>query len=285
MFNRRRAKPKTVFFTDAAALGYAREDDREAMHPAFIHGGTAGDESDLTQREIRNALEESNQLKQSEMYFGNPMANATYFARRIEGLDAANDTPGTTSGGGTAGPGMKHSLLAEWGLDGKFAYWPMMTPDGVEVYRRNLQSNTDDATFLGGPFKMSDSSYVWYDQTANSFRVWSTSRQPTDLGNYTTSNRGAGQDDAYGVSSHTWEGGGNQRAVLTPQRGPDEEISGVGAESWVGKRSNSTGYRITTGDARRPGLAIGRQSAALAGRRANGLAQINAANKLAWARG
>ena len=30
---KRRAKPRTVFFTDAATLGYAREDDREANHP------------------------------------------------------------------------------------------------------------------------------------------------------------------------------------------------------------------------------------------------------------
>jgi hypothetical protein len=182
---------------------------------------------------------------------------------------------------------MKHTLMGEWPIPGKFAYFPITSPGGVvEVYRRNLQSNTDDATFLGGPFKLSNDSYVWYDQTANSFRVWQTVRQPTDLGKYTSSTRGAAGDGAIGegVSSETWEGGGHQRAVLTPRQGDDEMINGVGAESWVGKRSNSTGYRITS-DKHRPGLAIGRASAAMAAKRANGLAQINAANARMWSRG
>jgi hypothetical protein len=277
---------RTIFFTDAAALGYARDpDDRESNHPGFVHGGLeADDENSGTLRQIRNALEEQVQLQQSEAYFGDPLMNSQFFAKRIEGRDSGRDTPGTTTAGATAGPGMKHTLIGEWPIAGKFAYFPITTPDGsVEVYRRNLESNTDDASFLGGPFKMSDSSYTWYDQTANSFRVWSTTRQPTELGNYTTSNRGAAGDAAMGVSSHTWEGGGNQRAVLTPRQGDDEQINGVGAESWVGKKSNSTGYRITS-DQRRPGLAIGRASAAMAAKRANGLQQINAANAKLWAR-
>jgi hypothetical protein len=60
------------------------------------------------------------------------------------------------------------------------------------------------------------------------------------------------------------------------------EEGGVGAESWVGGRKNTTGYRIETGDGLRPGQKAGRQAARRVAQVANGIAAINRANKRVW---
>ena len=72
------------------------------------------------------------------------------------------------------------------------------------------------------------------------------------------------------------------RTMRTPSTG-SQEYGGVGAESWVNGRQNSTGYNISTGDAaRRPGLVQGRANAAIVARRVNALEQINSMNRKAW---
>ena len=231
-----------------------------------------------------------------------------------------NDNPDTTSLGGGSPPGMMQKLVVAFPLEGKFAYWPQTTPDGIVIYRRDMQSKSDPER-VGGPYVADLGGYLWFDVTTTMWRLWQASNQQAILSDDMSSlraGRARSADGALGVSSRTWEQGGKN-----DDRGEGgEEVSGVGAQSWVGSRKNTTGYVISaadrarrlkarrigdaqdpplqsemdrisarmmggkqTGDAARPGLVQGINSAKLVAKRVSALEQINSMNARAWARG
>jgi hypothetical protein len=59
--------------------------------------GGVGNDSELTEEQIRNALEVLVQLQQSNMYFGDPRLNAAFFARAIEQGGAGDGALGVSS--------------------------------------------------------------------------------------------------------------------------------------------------------------------------------------------
>jgi hypothetical protein len=131
---------------------------------------------------------------------------------------------------------------------------------------------------VGGPFKVGPDTYHSYDQTATHFRLWQTKRAPVQLsGGPKTPARAGSSDAASGTSPESWEHG-NPKGLYAGE----SEVTGTGAETWVGKRSNTTGYVIRTGDLARPGLVHGRGVAKQVAARVSTLEKINEANRKAW---
>ena len=205
------------------------------------------------------------------------------------------NNPDTTSIGGGTTPGMKTGLVTSFPLAGaRFIYVPVTDPNGDwRIFKKDMQSLNGMPEMVGGPYEAGNDAFLWSDQTSTSFRVWRTVRQRADTDDMSTLRAGRARSadggGVLGVSSRTWEQGGKNADT------GEGEGSGVGAQSWVNGRKNSTGYvisaadrrrpaAVTTSDSdmRRPGIAIGRSTATLVGMRVNALHQLNEANRKAW---
>ena len=192
---------------------------------------------------------------------------------------------------------MKIDLVASFPLLGsRFVYVPVTDENGDwRIFKKDMQSLNGMPEQVGGPYSAGNDAFLWSDQTSTSFRVWRTVRQRADTDDMSTLRaaraRSADGGGVLGVSSRTWEQGGKN--VDRGEGG--EEQSGVGAQSWVNGRNNSTGYVISAADRRRPaavttsdsdikrpGIAIGRSTATLVALRVNALQKLNEANRKAW---
>jgi hypothetical protein len=165
------------------------------------------------------------------------------------GSGPGNSNPDTTTLGGGTTPGMKIDLVASFPLKGaQFIYVPVTDPNGDwRIFKKDMQSANGMPEMVGGPYPAGDDAFLWSDMTSTAFRVWRTQRQRAATDDMSTlrAGRARSADGALGVSSRTWEQGGKNRDT-----GEGQEASGVGAESWVGGRKNTTGYVISAADAR-----------------------------------
>jgi hypothetical protein len=212
---------------------------------------------------------------------------------------AGQNNNNTTTLGATDPAGMKTDLVASFPLQGaRFVYTPVTTPNGDWIiYRRDLQSkSTIPPEQMSGTYSAGENSFLWADMTTTDYRIWRTVRQTTANDPW---NRGSGRDyDAQDKPLQALQDRLTARTMRTPNADTgSQEYGGVGAESWVNGRQNSTGYQINAADARgrrgaitttsdsdsrRPGIAIGRSTAKLVARRVDALHQLNEANRKAW---
>ncbi len=89
-------------------------------------------------------------------------------------------SPDTTTTGAGSPPGMMQKLVVAFPLEGKFAYWPQTTPDGLVIYRRDMQSK-DRPERVGGPYVPGPGGYLWFDITSTMWRLWQATNQQVVL--------------------------------------------------------------------------------------------------------
>jgi hypothetical protein len=202
-----------------------------------------------------------------------PEARHPLLAKDANPAAMPDGDPSSTTLGAALPPMMKQTLVVAFPIESRFTYWPQTTPGGTEVWRRDMQSNTEPER-VGGPFTPGRDGYHWFDQTTTDWRLWKAARAPVQLSDdLTPARRSVATDGASGTSPETWEHGGGRYAGQT-------EDGGVGTESWIGGKR--PGYNIDAANAARPGLAIGRANAARVAACVSMLEHINAANRRAW---
>jgi hypothetical protein len=92
------------------------------------------------------------------------------------------DGPSSTTMGGTATKGLHYDLVGSYPIEGDtYAYWPRTSSDGYQVFRTQIDVQTQPPEMVGS-YPLSSDSFYHSDQTVNYYRVWRVSRATNDLG-------------------------------------------------------------------------------------------------------
>jgi hypothetical protein len=167
-------------------------------------------------------------------------------------------TPGAqpvSETGSVAPAGMHRELLGSFPAgDSRYCYWLAQTPDGVQVWRRDVQTQTPAEQVGEFPLDRANS-YVHTAESADAYSVYRVDRTRLDPGNTTVPNVASLRPDAMGAKARS------QTSDLSRiiRRGP---------------------YLSGTRDS--PGTRFGSRAAAVIRRSVDAIAAINKANRDKW---